>query len=389
MLSWLIIGGGIHGTHLAIALVRRFGVARRQLRVLDPYGTPLASWQECCERVGMPFLRSPAVHNIGAGPHELLDFARWKGSEADSRFAPPYARPSRSLFQAHCRHVIAQSRIDRLFLRGTARALHVRGDRVLVETDRGSIEAERVVLALGARQQPRWPEWAKALRKAGGEIQHVFDEDARVAGHGSRTPVAVVGGGLSAVQVALRLAREREDQVILLSRSPLRVHQFDADPGWLGPKFLDGFARTSSLAQRRQLITDARHTGSIPPDTHLEVQEAIDEGRIRAEVAEVRAACLDMDGTTRLETDRGPLTARRVLLATGFDSRRPGGGPVDSLVEECGLPIAACGYPIIDGALRWQGRLFVTGPLAELEIGPVSRNISGARKAAERIGRVA
>jgi len=389
VLRWLIIGGGIHGTHLAIALVKRFGVARRRLRVLDPYGTPLASWQECCERVGMPFLRSPAVHNIGAGPYELLDFARWTGSEKDSRFAAPYARPSRILFNAHCRHVIAQSRIDRLFVRGTAHAVHVRGDRVLVETDRGSIEAERVVLALGARQRPRWPEWAKALRQEGGEIQHVFDDDARIAGHESRGPVAVVGGGLSAVQVALRLAREREDHVILLSRSALRVHQFDADPGWLGPKYLDDFERTTSLATRRKLITDARRTGSVPPDAHFGVQEAIDEGRIHAEVAEVRAARLDTDGTTRLGTDQGPLTARRVLLATGFDSRRPGGEVVDSLVEECGLPIAECGYPIVDGALRWQERVFVMGPLAELEIGPVSRNISGARKAAERIGRVA
>lgn len=35
--------------------------------------------------------------------------------------------------------------------------------------------------------------------------------------------------------------------------------------------------------------------------------------------------------------------------------------------------------------LRWHPRLFVTGPLAELEIGPASRDIAGARMAARRV----
>ena len=42
------------------------------------------------------------------------------------------------------------------------------------------------------------------------------------------------------------------------------------------------------------------------------------------------------------------------------------------------------GYPIIDPSLRWHPR-YVTGPLAELELGPSSRNIAGARRAGERI----
>jgi hypothetical protein len=35
--------------------------------------------------------------------------------------------------------------------------------------------------------------------------------------------------------------------------------------------------------------------------------------------------------------------------------------------------------------LQWGPGLYVTGALAELEMGPISRNISGARQAAERI----
>lgn len=64
-------------------------------------------------------------------------------------------------------------------------------------------------------------------------------------------------------------------------------------------------------------------------------------------------------------------------------------------LAELSLPCAACGYPLVDRALRWHGSadgpspLFVTGPLAELEVGPVSRNIQGARLAARRITQAA
>jgi len=46
-----------------------------------------------------------------------------------------------------------------------------------------------------------------------------------------------------------------------------------------------------------------------------------------------------------------------------------------------------CGFPIVDKNLSWgdSGRIYVSGALAELEIGPSARNIAGARLAAERI----
>jgi hypothetical protein len=43
------------------------------------------------------------------------------------------------------------------------------------------------------------------------------------------------------------------------------------------------------------------------------------------------------------------------------------------------------GYPIVASALRGHPGIHVTGPLAELEIGPPARNILGARLSAERL----
>ncbi len=79
------------------------------------------------------------------------------------------------------------------------------------------------------------------------------------------------------------------------------------------------------------------------------------------------------------------LEVNRVLLATGFAGHRPGGKFIDQLVASASLPCAKCGYPVVDKALRWHPRVYVSGPLAELELGPSSRNISGARRAADRL----
>ena len=79
------------------------------------------------------------------------------------------------------------------------------------------------------------------------------------------------------------------------------------------------------------------------------------------------------------------LTPHRLLMATGFTTQRPGGRLVDDLVSSHEFPCSSCGYPIVDEALRWHPRVFVAGPLAELELGPASRNISGARRAGDRL----
>ena len=62
---------------------------------------------------------------------------------------------------------------------------------------------------------------------------------------------------------------------------------------------------------------------------------------------------------------------------------------VDDLITSASLPCASCGYPIVDESLRWHPGVYVSGPLAELELGPVSRNIAGARRAGDRIAAAA
>ena len=404
MLDWLVIGGGPHGVHVAARLVGEAGVPRDAVRILDDEAALLARWKRCTRNTGMRYLRSPGVHHIDLSPASLQRFAKAsKGRRFTRPFTRPYSRPSLEVFDRHSDEVIERFRLRELHVRGRACSLEISDDsvRVGVENDAtgsgpSGIEARHVVLALGAPREPVWPEWAVgAVRSSSGPgrkspIRHVFDPgfeldpeldpDAEV--------VAVVGSGISGAQVAVRLARAGR-RVLLLSRHPLRIHQFDSDPGWQGPKYMAGFSRLRDPSERRQQIRDARHRGSIPPDVHAALRCAVASDRIeQLEGVEVESASCS-EGRVSLDVGGRSIVVDRVLLATGFPSRRPGEGWLDEAIEAHGLPCAECGYPIVDRGLRWHPRVLVTGALAELEIGPVSRNLSGAMRAGERIAAVA
>lgn len=379
--EWLIVGGGIHGVHLAVRLLDEAGVEPRQLRIVDPAERLLARWRACTDVTGMTFLRSPAVHHIGIAPMALKGFARARASRAPARYAPPYDQPALELFNAYCDHVIDTHDLAELHIRDRAVRLAVDCDRVQVSLASGrTLESRQLVLALGASEQPCWPDWAPRNHE---RVQHVFAPGFD-GWPKARETVVVIGGGISASQVALRLASEGHT-AHLIAPHGVRMHQFDSDPGWLGPKHMAGFDRETDPDRRRALITEARHKGSVPPD----VQRALRRALAREEITWHEGTVESFDATgDRLALRLGSgatLMADRVLLGTGFDARRPGGAMVDDLVRSASLPCAACGYPIVDGALRWHPRVHVSGPLAELELGPVARNIAGAMRAGERL----
>ncbi|MEO1337631.1 MAG: hypothetical protein AAFV29_18450 [Myxococcota bacterium] len=168
-------------------------------------------------------------------------------------------------------------------------------------------------------------------------------------------------------------------------RKTIRENLFDSDPGWLGPKFMAGFSKETDLEQRRAIIGRARHKGSMPPYVLRKLRRAMDQQRVIWQQADIDAVADTSDGIELRLSDGTHVEADQILLATGFETNRPGGDMLDTLIDAASLPCAACGYPVIDRALRWHPRIHVSGPLAELELGPVSRNIAGARYAGDRI----
>ncbi len=396
MLDWLIIGGGLHGTYFSRLLVEEGGVSRDRVRVLDPHAEPLARWAECTSATGMDFLRSPVVHHLDAQPSALSAFARRHRREPWVRFRGPTDRPSLNLFERHSREVIRERGLTELRLQGCARALNRHPSGFAVETERGRITARRVVLALGVRG-PHWPRWASALKSEGANVAHLFDPGFRRVPADGET--VLVGAGLSGAQAALALAREGQaGKITLVGQREIQVFPYDAEPCWMGPKCLDAYGRLEDLGERRRRIRAARRTGTMPSEIASELRGAISRGEIRWLGGTVLSAQSvvepnGQDGTNpRLEIsvdvagETRRLLAERLILATGFDPERPGGPWLDRAIADLGLSCAACGYPIVDKRLAWHPGLHVTGALAELEIGPIARNILGARLAGRRLG---
>lgn len=387
MLDWLILGGGMHGTHLSFYLTRVIGVSPDRLRVLDPYLEPLAHWYRQAGNTGMEYLRSPHVQNLDHDPWSIVTFARTRDGKSLARYIPKHNRPSLALFRAHTNWLVRKHQLDQLRLVGRANGLTRLDHGWRVETDQGAVDAWNVILAFGATEQPHRPAWANHLPAP--QVQHIFAPDFTRAYVQPNQHITVVGGGITAAQTALSFTTTNPGRVTLLMRHAQRIANFDSDECWVGATCLNDFHAEPDFDRRRAIIKAVRHRGSLPPDVVAQLQYAQTQGLIEVQEGEIASVstigsrfCLHLHDPKAQATDH-------VVLATGFERTRPGGQWLDAAVENYELSTAACGFPIVDPTLRWADGLYVCGPLAELEVGPVARNIIGARLAAARIGKMA
>ncbi|MCY3764906.1 MAG: FAD/NAD(P)-binding protein [Gemmatimonadetes bacterium] len=385
MLEWLIIGGGIHGVHLAHALVHRKKWRADTIRILDPHPALLHVWCRQTATTGMTFLRSPAAHHIGLTSSDLRTFAGTAPVRSFAQFALPHRRPSLRLFNHHARQIIRTHNLHTLHIQNRATGFSFQDNRICVDTQTGRLDARRVLLATGPGEHLAWPDWA-ALHRNNCRVHHIFDPDFHRNNLADWQHAVVIGAGLSASQIALTLARQRPGAVTLLSRTTPSVDQFDIDPGWMAPKSLTRLHREQNYVKRRNMIRGGRHRGSITPNEAVELRLARKRGLLTHFIAHLARVLPRRENLLELYLDTGDrLVTDLILLATGFEQQRPGGTLLDRLIEQNNLPCAPCGFPIVNQQLCWRKNLFVTGPLAELELGPPARNILGARHTAERL----
>ncbi len=388
MLEWLIIGGGIHGTYLSLYLTQRKKLPPASVRVLDPDEHPLALWQHYTTNTGMMYLRSSHAHNLHFDPFSLITYTRTRSGQPLADFIEPYGRPSLALFNAHSQHLIERYNLESLRLVGRAQGLQRLADGWRVETNAGSLDTRNVILAFGNTELPHWPLWARHAQAAGANIHHLFDRTYRRSAPQGET--VIVGGGITAAQVATTLSLQSPGSVTLLMRHTPRLHQFDSDLGWITHQYLDGYNQETDFARRRDMIRAARHRGSMPADVARELDQAVQHGLLDLrinEVSQLRLADAEQSKPMTMDLANGEsLRADHIILATGFETARPGGEWLNAAVAEYGFLCATDGYPIVDQRLCWSPGLFVSGSLAELEIGPVARNFVGVKLAAERIG---
>jgi thioredoxin reductase len=386
----VIIGGGLHGVHMAHRLSRALGWSAREMLIVDPAPAPLSRWRTIASRIGLQRLRSTRAHHLGWHVHELkeceLALLR-SGGHVGEHGAAPYHQPSWELFDAHASHIVDVSDVRESWCRGRVSGMWREGGHWVVEWQDGQCRAMHVILAIGRTEWAHWPAWARTLQQDGASIQHVFASIEAPWQVGEAQRVAVVGRGMSALQLAMALVSQGKD-VQLIARGPVQESWFDADPGWVGPRRMRTFWEEPDLAARRAMIVDARETGTVPPPLARAFQECLatspllsmQEGNVLAAHAKHGQSLLSLDSGVCVKADA-------VLLATGTTSARPGGTWLDQVIAREQLSVAGCGFPVPDESCRWSDGLYVMGALAELFLGPTAPNIIGARMAAIRIVR--
>lgn len=393
MIEWMIIGGGIHGTFLSHVLRRRLYTDTGQIVVVDPHRVPLAQWDRRVQNCGMKYLRSPGAHCLDSDYSSLFSFERSQATATMAWTPQPYRDPNRrphlSLFRAHVAHVIERDSLAGLRVRASVTRIERSASGWTATLDSGGGERQtitvgKVIIALGRGNQLYHPPWAQGMPHL---LDVTFDAD-RFVESGAGRRCAVIGSGLTGAQFSLRLAAAGA-AVTLVGTEGITVHQYDSDPCYLGPSCGERFAR-AGYGERIEAINRAMHTGSVPGDVGELLQARLSSkervGRVRLVTGTVVAARGGPTNELMLETDRGfAIASDAVVLATGFGSDRPGGELVSAIVRDYGLPVAKNGLPILAASLEWDRGLYVTGALAQLEIGPAAGNIAGAHAAGKRL----
>ena len=330
----------------------------------------------------MQYLRSPSVHHIDVHPFSLQQFG--KISEDQNQFYGKYKRPTLLMFNDHSDKVTSEANRKKSWHRGLVENVVKINDFWEVITEIGEIiRSKNVVIAISVNDQLLIPNWVEKLASHNPKrVHHIFDDKLPELTE-IKAPIAIIGGGITAAHLAIKMSREYPGEVTLIKRHPFRIHDFDSDPGWLGSKRQRPYRKVRDYDIRREKIKEARLKGSVPRDVLHKVKRVEAEQKLHIVDGEVNSYEMKPDYLT-LNVNSISLKVRNVVLATGFLPTRPGKW-IERLIEEENLSCAHCGYPIVDKNLQWCPHLYVMGPLAELEMGPIARNISGARQAAERI----
>ncbi|HEY9662814.1 MAG TPA: SidA/IucD/PvdA family monooxygenase, partial [Allocoleopsis sp.] len=356
-------------------------------------------WNHQFAALGIPHLRSPAAHHPAPNPHALRTFAEHRSNEL---FAP-YDLPGTNLFQDFCQEVIRRWQLQPCVYPAQVVQIQPFSDRRsrfhLELSDGQTMVARRVVIANGGGR-PHLPAWVDQISQnyPSDRLLHSHKVDLRGL-HLRGERVLIIGGGLTSGHLAVG-AIQRGAKVMLMSRRSVYEKLFDADPGWLVPKYLKDFWAEPNWFTRWQMIQQARNGGSMTPAMLTQLRRLQRDGKItfyeQCQVSQAQwinnawqICCTNSavhECIHHQAIDRASHThCERIWLATGSQLDATTHPLLQQVLNTHPLEIVN-GLPVVDEYLRWQGcELFVMGGLAALRVGPTARNLSGARATSDRI----
>ena len=382
-----IVGAGVQALTLTTHLLKKSKKHYNKFLVFDPSRTWLSQWERQFAAQQIPHLRSPAVHHPDPNPNQLRNFAEARYNELFS----PYNRPGTKLFNDFCHEVIRRWKLtDKVY---PAKVIHIlpiklasRSRFRLILSTGETIIARRVVLATGSGkvQLPPWVERINSDYPTDRlcHSQQVNLNQLKLKGE----HILIIGGGLTSGHLA-KGAINLGATVTLMTRKQIQEKIFDAEPGWLGPKYLKYFHSETDWSVRYQQIQQARNGGSMTPEIMRQLRKATHEDKVRIEEScQVKDAqwqdnlwqVLCHDGCNRHQFNR-------IWLATGTKFNVKEHPLLQDVLETYPTEIVN-GLPVLDEHLRLpKSNFFIMGGLAALQIGPVARNIGGGKMACQRI----
>jgi hypothetical protein len=396
-----IIGAGVQALTLTTHLLQKSPKHYRKFLVFDPAGRWMSQWHQQFAAQQISHLRSPAVHHPDPNPYELRRFAEHRHNE----LFPPYDRPGTKLFNDFCGEVIRRWKLEnKIYQAKVSQILPIKyasRSRFQLVLDTGeTIITRRVVLATGSGRV-QLPEWVEGITSDYPpdklcHSQQVNLHQLNLTGES----ILIIGGGLTSGHLAMG-AIALGATVTLMTRKQLQSKIFDADPGWLGPKYLKDFHADPDWDSRYQQIQQARNGGSMTPEMMLQLSQASHEGKVKIDEccqvssaqyghlkcwSQAPATCPRQDNLWQVSCLDGAYKYfNRIWLATGtrFDAA---GHPLLKDVLQAYPTEIVNGLPVLDEYLRLpKSNFFIMGGLAALQIGPVARNIGGGKMACDRI----
>ncbi|KAL8861871.1 MAG: hypothetical protein Q9178_001740 [Gyalolechia marmorata] len=427
------------------------------IKVLDSSGRGwLNSWSNNFAALGISHLRSPMFfHPCPRDRDGLLAFARETGRfedcieiancvgksmskyrrkkktakgrnigtatkvalEIDERDRKDYFTPSADIFHDYCREVVQRYSLENLVEQSQVVSIdfgsydeflpHHGGDREarlfkVTNTGGNTKYAKVVVLAIGAGGKPAMPRQLSAAEREGACHSTQLPKQGFLAGRIKEkmlarvpTAVVIVGGGLTAAQIANQCVEKGVSRVFMVMRSALKLKPFDLDLDWMG-KFQNvqkaAFWSADSDEERLKMLLKARNGGSIPPRYFKKLQTHVARGSLSIHThTTIDTQVWDCHRKSwGIEPQPPILNLPReidyIYYATGVQpdvERLPFLSP---LREKRPVEVKG-GLPCLTQDLAWAKDvpLFVAGRLAGLRIGPDCGNLEGARAGAERI----
>ena len=332
-------------------------------------------------------MRSPAVHHPDPNPHQLRTFAENRRNE----LFPPYDRPGTKLFNDFCDEVIRRWKLaEKVYPARVSQIVPIksasRSRFQLVLNTGETIIARRVVLATGSGKV-QLPHWVDSITSDYPPDRLCHSQQVNLQRLNlTRERILIIGGGLTSGHLA-KGAIDLGATVTLMSRKQLQSKIFDADPGWLGPKYLKDFHAQTDWYERYQQIQQARNGGSMTPDMMLNLSQAGNEGKVRIDECCQIGDAQWQNNLWQVSCDNGGNRHQfnRIWLATGtrFNAKEH---PLLKDVLKAYPTEIVNGLPVLDEHLRLpKSNFFIMGGLAALQIGPVARNIGGGKMASRLI----